>query len=145
MKHNKEVRKIILSVTRGFGVKVRIKPMEETTRGVAYYTRNLINLNSNFINEKPVDTSLTTLCHELGHIIAFRKGKFKKYHYTKDTLSYEERKHLCKIALRAELYVDNIGRKIFNELFPELEYQSVYNCKENQEAFKKFIREYHNL
>ena len=79
------------------------------------------------------------LFHEIGHIINFRRGKYKKYH--SGQFNRYSKKYKRFIALRAERYTDKIAQKQMKIVCPTLRYVPGYSHKED----KKFLYNYHNL
>lgn len=75
----------------------------------------------------------SALFHEIAHCVAYRNGKFVKYHTGKCS-----KKYLRMIALRAEIYVDDLAFDIAKK--HKFKYKRIY--KYNQEM-KDFLKNYY--
>ena len=84
-----------------------------------------------------VRTFLSTLFHEVSHIISYRTGKYAVYHHGKLRLTTPELKELIRTALRAEVYTDSQAEKTMKKHFPDIPFERGYN-----EWGKKQFRRY---
>jgi hypothetical protein len=98
-----------------------------------------INMNSNKVKNEFV----SSLLHEICHIIASRQGKYEVYH--KDKTNNDKNKRIfLKTALSAELYVEKQAQYLMKMFFPGMRYVKSYHKKEDIEwlnnVFLKDVR-----
>jgi hypothetical protein len=82
----------------------------------------------------------STLMHELAHIICFQQGIYPAYHIRRSfrKMSQKDKIALRRTALRAELYVDSMGERMFRTFFPNVQYDRGYNSKESREFLRMY-------
>lgn len=68
---------------------------------------------------------ISTLCHEVGHILLYRKGKFTTYHELatrEEGLSLDEIRRFYAESKFVEKEADRIGIGLCNKHFPKIKY-----------------------
>ena len=126
------IRQEVIDIAHSYGVKVSFRKLESEA-GLACLRRELVILAKNADRE----TTLSTLMHEIGHIVAKREGKFKVYHSVGRVWTRKLVRKYVQTALRAELYVDRWAEREFKKLFPELKYERAYRTKEHRKWFRE--------
>ncbi len=90
----------------------------------------------------------SVVCHELAHILNFRNRKFLRYHDFGLTTIYTEdlAKMRIQIGLKAELYTDQVAKKLMKVYYPELKFVRNYGSKKQskwyREVFLKDAKEF---
>jgi hypothetical protein len=86
------------------------------------------------------DSLVSTMMHEISHLLVAKQGKYKDFHlkpvgdWTKeDAIAYK------KIALHAEVYVDNYAEKLTKMYFPDVEYEQCYRTKKSRKHKQKRV------
>lgn len=82
-----------------------------------------------------VQKTISIFFHELGHIVAYRRGNYKSYYRINaghDTLK--------KYAYTAERHTDRVGKKLMKKYFPKIKYNIGY-----KKADKKWLLEYYGV
>lgn len=72
--------------------------------------------------------------HEAGHAWCFKNRKYMAYHGSKYPRSRKEKADYRRVALRAELYADNIGCMLCRAYFPHIKYRFAY-----REEWQRFL------
>lgn len=103
---------------------------DEKVNGYAFPTLEQIHLFFSTF-EKSRESVWSVVFHEIGHIIAYRNGKYKHYHEVKDSECYFVE------AIAAERYVDKIGKSLMELHFPEMEYVTSYKTKGARQWLRK--------
>jgi hypothetical protein len=113
--------------------------------GWAYPRDNYVIIGT---REYTVNQLASTICHELAHILNLRNRKFFRYHdfglktvYTKELAQMR-----IQIGLKAELYTDEVAKRLMKEHYPELRFIKCYDTKNGRkfyrEVFLKPVREF---
>ena len=142
MKFLKEKKINIKSLSKMFDVKYRIMHLKDAS-GYADLSSDTIFIGKFFkkkVNKKQeLDFFVSTVLHEICHILAKRKGKYSVYHSPTDFVSMYEYKVYKRTALKAELYVDKMAQKICKKLFPNVKYDKCYRTKEHRQFLKNHL------
>lgn len=94
----------------------------------------IIRLETNI----PHNAFISTMFHELSHIICVVEGKWLNFH-----LDLCDNEYMRRNALRIERYVDKRAEEIMKLYYPELEFDKAYRSKEDITWFRKWLdREY---
>ena len=72
--------------------------------------------------------------HEIAHIWCYRNERYIRYH-TDDG----DNKYMHRIALRAERFVDKIGKKLMSDLFCDITYLPQYDDPEDVVDLKRWL------
>ena len=73
-----------------------------------------------------------TLCHEIAHCLNFRNKKYLQYHSRKPSKGY-----LRKMSLRAEVYTERVGARIYKECGFKGRYVAIYKFTDQWREFLK--------
>ncbi len=146
MKYLKEKKVIVRSLSKMFDVKYKLMNIKDAL-GYADLASDTILINKDFekiFKKKPkkkrvLDVFVSTVMHEICHILAKRNGKYSVYHSALEFVSMYEYKIYKKTALNAELYVDKMAQKLCKKLFPKVRYDKSYNTKKSRESLKKHL------
>ena len=133
-----------IKIAHSYGVKIRFKKLNNIA-GWADFDNEIIYIEP-FLKKTIIGAKysyneyiLSTIFHEIGHIVAKRNGKFKTYHYSnRKVFTKKILNSLLKTAFRAEKYVDIWGEKEMKRAFPELKYVKSYR----NNVDKKWILNY---
>jgi len=138
-------KQIITELCQMFGVKYRLVRRSQEGWGwaCADVFREEIQINVNITCTKNVFVS--TILHEICHIVAYRQGKFKLYH-SDNTKTKANILGIIRTGLRAERYVDAQAKKLMKGLFPGMRYDYSYNLKEDVEWFHRvYLSQYKDM
>ena len=80
------------------------------------------------------------MCHELQHVLAYRSGKWIKYHT--DTA---DNRYMHRNGLRIERWIDSKAEEMFNVLFPDLKFVRSYRDGEDVEYYRKWLNKNYPL
>lgn len=121
MTRDEKVKTEVAALARDCGVRYRL------TRDWAYMgsccpIKKIVTLNLDCTYVE----ILSTFFHEVGHVEARKKGKFKVYHSVAEFRSRKERMIFNRTALRAELWVEDWAEKEFLKRFPKKKYSRTY-------------------
>lgn len=105
--------------------------------GYALPNFNKVYINLNKINNNRLLVSV--VCHELAHVLCYRNNKYKKFHTVNliKKLPLNSLKAVLYTALKAERYVDRLGKIICNYNFNKYNYLSSYT---NNKTSRKFLK-----
>ena len=81
------------------------------------------------LNIKPYSTIqgiLSSLFHELGHCYCYDLELHKRYHHNICNQDETYYRMICKCGLRAERFVDKVGKKLMKAYFPDIQYLRGY-------------------
>ncbi|MEM4379310.1 MAG: hypothetical protein QXL01_01305 [Thermoplasmatales archaeon] len=92
-----------------------------------------INLNNNRIKNEFVSSVL----HEICHIIAKRQNKFRIYH-NDWYRNLDQKRAFVRTALRVERYVDKQAGQLMKLFFPGMKYEYGYAKREDVEWLHKY-------
>lgn len=140
----KSRKQIITELCQMFDVKYRLVHKKHEW-GWAYSDvfREIIEINLDIECTKNVFVSL--VLHEISHIVAYRQGRFKKYH-ADNTITKSDIRALIRTAVRAEIYVDKQAEKLMKGLFPGMRFHRSYRTKEEVAWFHEiFLKSYKEL
>jgi hypothetical protein len=100
---------------------------------------NYIKIGLKTKNSRRPDVFLSTVCHEISHIVSYRTGKYKVYHSAKlpRRMTIKELKIWIATALKAERYTDKCGKRLMFKLFPDYVYESGYNTTKGVSWFRR--------
>ena len=73
---------------------------------------------------------ISTVFHELAHIVVFREGKYLDYHDTSRDLTKKKAKALLKTGLKIERYVDKRAKELMRQFYPDIQYFDNYKDPE---------------
>jgi len=123
---NKTVQTAI-EVIKSYGVKVVFKNPDyfaPGSIGTAAILSNTIKVSTDILKKASVEKIVSLLFHELGHFYCYDTLKYKEYHYGfyKKNITEKEIKSMVRTALKAELYVENWGKKEMKLYFPNMKY-----------------------
>lgn len=131
---NKKLKKEIRNFLKGFDVRVHFVRKGWSS---AICSENLVEID---LRECPTDEKLWSLVfHELSHIVCYRKGLYKKYHHGTGC-DKEYAAYIRKYGLRAERFVDKMGKKLMRKHFPNMEYQESYGTETEVEWYYKWVK-----
>ncbi len=119
-------------VAKKYGVKVIFRRLKGAIAGQADFDNNLIIINSELSSRQEI---ISTLFHELGHFVAYKKGIWKKYH--------DGGEDMMKTAVRAEKWIDLWALHEIWTHDKRLRYLGSYTDCNLAEA-KKFLEDYYN-
>lgn len=126
--------KICKDISKYYEVEIRVDSTLDVA-GCCDLETEIIYLNSR-IDDK--ETLLSTLFHEIGHVVAKRNRRFPFFHNKKlDIWNKKQIESYMKVAYRAERYVDQWAEKEFNKWFPDLEFEECYRT----DAERKWLLE----
>lgn len=137
---SKTLRKRVIDLAHFYGCKVRFVYNLDCS-GAADYVDGYIYISLMKEHNKNPRHVMSTLFHEIGHCVAFREGKFKRYHHRKMTenLTLEDRLAVVRTGLRAEQYVDRWGEAEFKKHFPGEKYVRSYRNTQDKNWFHKNV------
>ena len=76
--------------------------------------------------------------HEIAHIWCYDNDKYYEYHA--ETLPIREyTRYIRKVGLRAERYVDSIGKKLMKEYFPYIKHRPTYQSEEDVKSYRDWL------
>lgn len=115
-----------------FGVVINIvNNLPEDVEAQAYMNLNMIAVCD---DPKTRDSMVSTVMHEICHILAARQGKYYSYHCippeemtAKDVINFK------RIAVNAEIYVDTWAERLTKMYFPSVVYEQCYRTPESRE------------
>ena len=82
--------------------------------------------------------------HELGHIYCYRHKLYKRYHHDYSG-SKNFNKYIHRYGLRAERFVDKVGKKLMKTYLPDISYLAGYLTQKDVEWYNKWLRRYFPL
>lgn len=108
---------------------------EKTYSAVDVFSRSII-LSINNMNTK--ERFYSAVFHELAHIECYEEGLYERYHTDAGQLecSFE---YMKRISLKAERFVDNLGKKNMNCYFPILKHEEAYGTKIEIDFLNKWV------
>jgi hypothetical protein len=77
---------------------------------------------------------ITTFFHEVGHVICYRRGRYKMYNS-----GYFSYKHAKKYALKAERAADTAGSKMCKKYYPNMKWKKSYFNKSDAKWLEQWI------
>ena len=125
---------VIKYLARKYGFRYRLKHL--TNYGEWYVGTNLIAIDPYACHDDA--GFISTLLHEIGHMVAYQNKKFYLYHRmggftcrtpTKDIATY------IRTGLKAERYVDRWAEEVCKRDFPSVEYEQSYRTEREVEYF----------
>lgn len=143
MRFARDKKNIIKHLSKLYNVKYRLKNLKDTG-GLANLELEIIEVNKEFgmpSKKREMDVFISTIFHEVCHIIATRNRKYAMYHNS-DLDSQKDIDLFRRYALRAELYVDKMAQKMCKKLFPKVRYNKTYRSKREREYLKKWLDRY---
>jgi hypothetical protein len=112
---------IIKKLAKQLGIKLKFIELPPSYGGNFYIPTQTISLNKNWTS-----SLLNVFFHEVGHWHATNTGKFKVFHAGRSPRNEKEFYIYAATALRAERWVDNWGRALMAEVFPDMYYYRAY-------------------
>lgn len=142
-KPTKRDQKIVSELAQSLGVsRVYFAKRDLGCRGYCYYNdkTNWFSITIDIRRHTDRRDLYSTLMHEISHGICFQQRIYPKYHIGQEfkQLTRKEKASLRRTALRAELYVDRMGERMFRLFFPELRYRRGYRTKNSQEFLRLY-------
>ena len=141
MRFARDKKNIIKYLSKLYNVKYRLRNIKGAG-GMADIELEIIEVNKDFglsTKKKEMDFFISTVLHEVCHILATRRGKYLMYHTFQNFESQKGIDMYRRYALRAELYVDKMAQKMCKELFPNVRFQKAYRSKRDRECLKKML------
>lgn len=93
--------------------------------------------------ERDLHTLISVIMHEISHVMSRRQGKYEVFHHLsdkkwtrKDFITYK------RVAMLAELYVDNRAERLTKTYFPTIVYRRSYRTREERMAVQKGYNEW---
>jgi len=93
---------------------------------------------------------LSSVCHEIGHVLCYRRGKYKSYNGCGRRVRFTKKRVRLWIrtGYKAEKYADRVGKELMKRYFPKIPYNPGYGTKESYiwyhknylDAFYKFLK-----
>ena len=128
----KKDRKLVREFLKKFNVRVHFV----RTGWSSAVEGTLIEID--FKKTKTVQSLWSCVFHELGHIYCWRNDLYKIYH--KEELSDKDFAiYIRKYGLRAERFVENLGKKFMKKYFPKIPYEDCYYDERGVEWYKKWV------
>jgi len=127
MKHKRK-RKEISKICKAYSVRYRIKKLGPGFGGQADCPNGIISIESSML-KLSIGYVMSVVVHEISHILAYRGGKYRAYHRQYALSTRQQCAAYLSTALRAELYVDRQGEKMFYRFYPHLKYSRSYRTK----------------
>lgn len=147
----KEWRKELRYIASTYGAKVIFRSFKVDRYGVFFkgtYSHKKRRISINNLISDP-DEAISILFHEIGHLICHEKGLFWYYHNLSEFITIESFKKYKRTALRAERFVDKMGKTMAQKYLPDINYIPGYQDKiiakcfrDDLNRFEKTIREY---
>ncbi len=104
---------------------------------LAEYENSLIKIGVDR-KSRTLQDFLSDIFHELGHIYCYQNDLYKIYH--NDSLPKKELAiYMRKYGLRAERFVDSVGKKLMSDYFPDIPYIPCYQTPTSLKWYKKWI------
>ncbi len=105
---------------------LKLKTSSFSSGADAHLNKDLIFLGYKDFEENEL---ITAFFHELSHFYCMYEGKFAIFHDLKPVseCTTEELIIWVKTGLRAERYVDKVGKRIMALYYPDMEYESGYD------------------
>ena len=124
-----------------FGVIITIVcDMPEETEALAYMSDNMIVISDRL---RTRDSLVSTVMHEICHILAARQGKYKTFHCKpSEDYTAKDVQAIRKTAVNAETYVDVWAERLTKMYFPEVVYEQSYRTKGDKEWKKTRINKW---
>lgn len=73
---------------------------------------------------------VSLFCHELGHFVNWKTGKYPIYHnpknFNKMHTLFPDYGRLVRYSLNAEIYTEKVGKRLCKEWFPDVKYLIYY-------------------
>lgn len=88
-----------------------------------------------------IDYFWSLVFHEIGHVWCYDNGKYVKYHDIDYMNSNSKRfaKYIRRNGLKAERFVDNIGRRLAKESGIKFTYKAAYKSKRDVEWYRNWV------
>lgn len=130
----KELIRYIRTISKDYGVKVSF--IKYSFGG--YYDRGRIFIGKDLPKFELIDT----FCHELGHFLNDKEGKYKLYHRFdgKHGINKLGVKRYAQYALKAEVYTEKRAKLLAKKWFPKHKFKASYK---NTEFWRGFFYGYY--
>jgi len=131
LRKNSKYIKAVLLLCKDNNINCSIKHRSDNSkyRGLnGFCSAATEKITLNIFNETTTQVFVSSACHEISHVLCKRQGKYANYHSPKPlkNRTIKELKQLIKISLKAEKYVDVIGKGVCSITFPEIKYIPTY-------------------
>jgi len=83
----------------------------------------------------------STVCHEICHVLNYRAGIFPVYHGRWSKYNEKQKIKVRQTALRAELFTDDMGKKLYKLLKLPGRYQTSYRDADDQAYLRVRMRD----
>lgn len=144
MRYATEKLEIIKKLCKMYNILYRIKNLHNSA-GLAHIEKELIIINGDIKFKKKKEELaffISTVLHEICHILTARKGKFRVYNYIDPfKCSKKERNIYLQTALRAEVYVDKMAEKLCKRFFPGVRFVKSYRSKRDKDYLNKDLEQ----
>jgi hypothetical protein len=135
----KQQRAILVGrVCQMYDVRYRICRTIKSAEAHAYPHKNLLYVSRELFDR---DAIVSAVMHEIGHIMAVRKGKWADYHreYAVTSPTLKQAISFKRTALPCERYVDDWAATQISRLFPSIEYSWSYHPLQKNEQFRQYV------
>lgn len=78
--------------------------------------------------------------HELAHIICYEQGLWAKYHDLVPMSDDEYKRYIIRNSLRAERFVDKVGKRTMSAFFPDIPYRAAYSEDKDVLWHREYIK-----
>ena len=121
------------AIVKKYEAKVVFKRLRKDISGYCEYEHGLITLATTETNRA---VTLSTLFHEIFHLVCYRKGLWRNFHES------EDRTTVLKTALKAERYIDKLAQITLYNYDKRLTYIHSYSGPNKE--LKKFLEEFYD-
>jgi hypothetical protein len=120
------IKKLVKIAKKDFNVTVKKCMYSEIKYGYTSLEDQIVYINYSI----SVPQLISTVFHEIGHVLNIREGKFPIYHNFKIWFKHHKTKNFPagfkRTALSAELYTEARGRVMAKTYFPKVRYSTTY-------------------
>ena len=148
---NSKILKDLRQLCKFYQTKVIFQNRKGDCSGHANLKRDTIYVylyDSDEVYERETFRSLiSTVMHELGHILNKRNKKYYPYHSYGENYTVENSKYIIRHGYNAELYTDRVGKQLMNLHYPSIPYERGYGigCKKDHKWYKEsYLHNYKN-
>ncbi len=91
-----------------------------------------------------IQNTISTVLHEIGHVLNKRNKKYYQYHSPGENYNVENSKYILRHGLNAEFYTEKIGKKLQKLHYPHVPYLMGYHRRQSHYAWYHdgYLREF---
>ena len=141
IRRNSKILKDLRKLCEFYQIKVRYQNKVGNCAGHANLNTDTISVylfDSDDRDRETIADVISTVTHEMGHVLNKRNRKYYPYHSPKNEFTVSNSKYILRHGFNAEIHTDKLGKKLTNLHFPGVRYKRGYiHCKSD----KKWYRE----